>query len=156
MCDLCDGASLDEARFKFLWMIERFGWALQYVEGPTSVEDSWCYSIGLAEKFSHPELIVSGVGMGEAAGVLNALGDMVRWGTRLEAGDAKRLPSGEYAYLSPVHPVHFDRGVFATWVDLYEAMGKDPERAALEVILPGQDRLLLEPNSPIGEPPVDR
>lgn len=153
MCDMCDGVTPDEARFNFLWMIERFGWALQYVEGPTSVEDAWCYSIGLAERFSHPELVVVGAPMQVAGEVLNELGDRIRWGTRFEPGDAALDVAGEDVYLGYVHPIHFDRGVFASWVDLYEAMGRMPEAAALEVVLPAHMPMLNEPDAPIGELP---
>jgi hypothetical protein len=71
------------------WMrdtIAAHGWALQAVLGDDDA-GPYCYTIGLSGYDRHPELMVVGLGQDEAASLLNQLGEQVRRGTRLEAGD---------------------------------------------------------------------
>lgn len=144
MCIMCNGASLDEVRFDLHGRIERHGWAVQYV-AEESIGRSWAYTIGLAAGFDHPELVVVGLEPEPAGGLLNVLGDMIRDGTRFDAG-----------HLTRVHPAHFVRGVFASWVDYYGALGRRPAAKALEVVPPGRTPKLDRASSPIGKPPRRR
>lgn len=64
--------------------IERVGWHLVLVP-PDEHTPGWAHSIGLWERFGHPELVVFGSDLSVLGPLLNALGARVRAGQRLEA-----------------------------------------------------------------------
>ena len=78
--------------------IRRCGWALQAVladeEGPPFV-----YTVGLSG-FGHAELVLFATAQATAAAVLNDLGELVRAGRVLAAGETVALPSGRVHLLS--------------------------------------------------------
>lgn len=120
--------------------IRRYGWALQAVlgdeEGPPFV-----YTVGLSG-FDHPELVLFATSQATAAAVLNDLGELVRSGRVLRAGEAIELRNGR------VHLLTFPES--AEWLfaanDLYRASGAPPIPALLvmpddELIpAPGEDQ----------------
>lgn len=65
--------------------IARFGWHLVLIP-PDHGAPGWAHTIGLTERFAHPELIVFGKDLSVLAPLLNALGERVRGGARLSAG----------------------------------------------------------------------
>jgi hypothetical protein len=96
MTDLQTQAWLDQEDANVSAIIRRHGWFIQYVgsegcshpacatepgEGPP-----FAYTIGLFG-FGHPELLIIGVPSGTAYGVLNDLGERIRGGTDLVAGE---------------------------------------------------------------------
>ena len=107
--------------------IRRHGWALQPVPGD---EDGppYVYTVGLSG-FGHPELILFATAPTVAATVLNDLGELVRLGRGLAAGDRIRLRSGD------VHLLTFPES--ADWLfaanDLYQPPGGPPVPALLVV-----------------------
>lgn len=149
MCIMCDGASLDECRFNIHRIIDRYGWFIQYVE-VAPVTRAWAYTIGLSAGFEHPELIITGVDPETAARALNGIGEMICAGERFTPDHCLVDPVGIHTHLSAVHPRHFERGVFAAWVDYYDCLAAHPTAEALEVVLPGRKALLTSPWSPIG------
>src|SRR5262245_45910996 len=78
--------------------IRRHGWALQAVLGD---EDSppFVYTVGLSG-FGHPELIVFATAQTAAARLLNELGELVRRGLRLSAGERVGVPTAEVHLLT--------------------------------------------------------
>ena len=107
--------------------IRRHGWALQAVlgdeEGPPFV-----YTVGLSG-FDHPELILFATSQATAATVLNDLGECVRAGHSLVAGQLAHLRSG------PVRLLEFPES--AQWLlaanELYRPVGGPPVPALLVV-----------------------
>ncbi|MDJ0355486.1 DUF4262 domain-containing protein [Paenarthrobacter sp. PH39-S1] len=86
MCDMCNGATAEEANEKFRRMLDRYGVAIQGVEGD-SANTAFAYTVGLTALQGHPELLMSGRPLQDMARLLNELADMVRFGgRRLEAG----------------------------------------------------------------------
>ena len=67
--------------------IARFGWHLVMIP-PAPDSPGWVHTIGLAGQLGHPELIVFGNDFTVLCPLLNALGERVRGGARLEAGSA--------------------------------------------------------------------
>jgi len=65
--------------------IARFGWHLVLIP-PTPSAPGWVHTIGLEERFAHPELIVFGNDFSVLAPLVNTLGERVRGGARLEPG----------------------------------------------------------------------
>jgi hypothetical protein len=120
--------------------IRRYGWALQAVLGE---DDSppFVYTVGLTG-FGHPELILFATTQATAASVLNDLGELVRCGRVLAAGDRVAVRNGD------VHLLDFPGAEHWLYAadDLYRTAGGDPVRALLVVPVddlvptPGADR----------------
>jgi hypothetical protein len=120
--------------------IRRHGWALQAVLGDEE-SPPFVYTVGLAG-FAHAELILFATSQATAATVLNDLGELVRSGRRLHAGEQVRVRSGE------VHLLTFpqsEQWLFAA-NDLYRMPDGPPVPALLVVpddgliATPGADR----------------
>lgn len=126
---------MDELARSITSHIEDHGWHLTGVE-ETDRTPGWVYSVGLIERFDHPELIVmGGCCMQCGASALNRIGRLIQGGLRFRAGD--HLPiEGAFGAVrfGPVHPGHWTTGRFGTWLNHYGASGLDLEPAALQVI----------------------
>ena len=72
MCIMCEGASRDEVLFDIHGAIELHGFFMQGVE-PDPPHPGWAYTIGLSDGFGHPEFVVVGQSMNEAAHILDGL-----------------------------------------------------------------------------------
>jgi hypothetical protein len=107
--------------------IRRHGWALQAVLGD---EDGppFVYTVGLTG-FDHPELIVFATAQAVASRLLNELGELVRAGRVLHAGERVRTPTGDVHLLTFPEAEHW---LFAA-DDLYRAPGGPPVPALLVV-----------------------
>ena len=107
--------------------IRHHGWALHPVPGD---EDGppYIYTVGLSG-FGHPELILFATAPTVAATVLNDLGELVRLGRGLAAGERIPLRCGD------VHLITFPES--ADWLfaanDLYRGPGGPPVPALLVV-----------------------
>jgi hypothetical protein len=86
--------------------IRRCGWALQAVLGDDEEGPPFVYSVGLSG-FGHPELILFATTQATAAAVLNDLGELVRAGRVLAAGDAVELPNGRVHLLAFPESAHW-------------------------------------------------
>jgi hypothetical protein len=64
--------------------IARFGWHLVLIP-PAHGAAGWAHTIGLDERFGHPELLVFGDDLSLLAPLLNALGERIRGGLRCAA-----------------------------------------------------------------------
>ena len=125
--------TFDESRRRCAEAIDTYGWAITTVEH----DRPWAYTIGLLERFNHPELVIAGVGLDLAADILNGLGEEIRQGQRFEAGTHLLGGDGEVIRFVPVHEAQFGHGVFDSWFDQYRSLGPDVlELRALQVRLP--------------------
>ena len=108
--------------------IRRHGWALQAVLGDDEDGPPFVYTVGLTG-FRHPELILFATSQATAAVVLNDLGELVRAGRLLGAGDRVALRSGD------VHLLDFPGAEHWLYAadDLYRVPGGEPVRALLVV-----------------------
>lgn len=133
---------MDEGTGHGTWQrdtIRRHGWALQAVLGD---EDGppFVYTVGLTG-FGHAELILFATGQATAASVLDDLGELVRDGRVLGAGERVALRSGD------VHLLDFPGAEHWLYAadDLYRGPGGEPVRALLVVPadelvpVPGED-----------------
>lgn len=103
--------------------IRRHGWALQAVLGDEE-SPPFVYSVGLTG-FGHPELILFATTQATAATVLNELGELVRGGRVLVAGERVALSSGD------VHLLHFPGAEH--WLYAAENLYGEPVPALLVV-----------------------
>ncbi|SNT08182.1 protein of unknown function [Rhodococcoides kyotonense] len=93
MCAMCDGRSLEEYLHGIEELIDRHGWALQYVESggedpddSSGIDPAFCYTIGMTA-YGHPEIVITGRDPAESASALNSLARQVAVGRqRFEAG----------------------------------------------------------------------
>jgi hypothetical protein len=137
MCAICNGATEDEVRQRFAATIDLFGWAIQAVEGSPETW-AWQYTIGLVERFGHPELVVAaGLSRENQARLLHHLVDQLEEGRRFGPGDHIVVAGADLGF-AEVHPwqIH-QRGLLNTWFDHYRAFPDFvPKLAALQVVLP--------------------
>jgi len=68
--------------------IERHGWHVVLVP-PEADSPGWAHSIGLWERYQHPELLVFGSEPRQLGALVNALGERVRGGRRFAAGETE-------------------------------------------------------------------
>lgn len=114
--------------------IRTYGWALQAVLGDTDCPP-FVYTVGLSG-FGHPELILFATSQATAATVLNDLGELVRAGAVLAAGDAVVLRSGR------VHLLAFPDS--ADWLLAAETLYRRPGGPPVPALLVVPDEELVE------------
>lgn len=138
MCYLCDGGTVDELLDQVAANIERVGWHVSGVsEGPRL---GWAFTIGLSERFDHPELAMTGACCFACAGAwLHELGERVAAGERFVPGSEVVVPSGAAVRFGPVHERQWQSDRFNLWKEYYARAGAAPVRAALQVILRDRD-----------------
>jgi len=160
--------SIDEAIDGGRWMISGVA------DGPPG-QSKWLYTIGLAERFRHPELVVVGVCCASCFGwVLNDLGDRVSAGERLDRATAEPLAvgtNGGLVHLRPVRAECWESDSFAVWHAYYRDKPCDaPPADAMQVVCsdgggrfpwePGADPVLAAaqqmPDTPLAGPPPNR
>ena len=99
MCFLCDGGTIEDLERLIAAHIIEPGWHVAGVEG-AGRDASWAYTIGLLERFDHPELIVTGCCCGPCAmACVNSLAASVRDGARYAVGDRSSCLDGEVQVL---------------------------------------------------------
>jgi len=76
----------DEVEQRVQADIERHGWHVVVVP-PEADSPGWAHSIGLWQRFEHPELLVFGSEPQQLGALVNALGERVRGGRRFAAGE---------------------------------------------------------------------
>ena len=76
----------DEIDLRVRADIERLGWHVVIVP-PERDAPGWAHSIGLVERYGHPELLVFGSEPRQLGALVNALGERVRGGRRFAAGE---------------------------------------------------------------------
>jgi hypothetical protein len=138
---------LDQLMFGMHAKIEKLGWTGMYVGGDRRVP-AWAYTIGLAERFLHPELVVVGLGEQSVAGLFDELATRVAAGDRLDELPDRRLTLVGHPFrVVPVHASHWRTDRFNMWLEYYELLGEGvPPQAALQVQWPDErDRLPGEP-----------
>lgn len=96
MCGMCEGSTRGAELRTMMDLVERYGWAIQFVEGE-KVRSQWAYTVGLA-RHGLPEFVVTGLRPERAGALLNdtahdALCHDERWepGQRFRVSDRLRV-----------------------------------------------------------------
>lgn len=90
--------------------IARHGWHAALVP-PEAGTPGWAFSIGLFERFGHPELVVFGPDLPLLGQLLNQLGARIRDGARCEAGSERSdVLAGQIVAFREVSP---------KWVEIF-------------------------------------
>jgi hypothetical protein len=145
MCPICDGKSVEEVLHDLHHVVELLGWAVQAVEASRP----WVYTIGLADRYGHPELVLAGVDISLSMHLLNALGTMVATGEELRPGGKEVVVGEREVTFGAVHPVHLATGLVGTWESYYEwRPGPSPALEVVQVLpLPGRRFPLDQPHT---------
>ncbi|TWD83598.1 uncharacterized protein DUF4262 [Kribbella amoyensis] len=142
MCDLCNGATEHDYRQYVIRAIQRYGWAVQYVEGDGARNPSFAYTVGLS-RVRHPEFIVFDCSAQRGYHALAQLAWQVAAGMSFDEGDNVNTfyPPPERAALLrfPDSSTHL-----FTANDLYRRDG-DPPLPALQLLWPDPLALLRRP-----------
>jgi hypothetical protein len=132
MCFICDGGTEEQAVEEITQHIIETGWSVQGVLRQNGRLD-WAYTIGLAERFDHPELVVTGMCCFPCAGnMLNQAARLVAGGRRPDVGEVLELSAP--VRLGAVHPDQWRGDRFAVWLRYYETRPTTPSTAALQLI----------------------
>ncbi len=137
MCEMCDGGNIADLVEDLDRFIDETGWAVQAVV-PRPGHVGWAYTIGLAEVFGHPELLMVDHDIGRAGRIVNGLGMRIRDDRlQLAPGDQEAV-GGIDVELVEVHPVHLCGEALAMWHALYADIPPQmrPRLAALQVRAP--------------------
>lgn len=146
MCAICDGWTYEEFLDDLHERVQRFGWALHGVEA----RRPWTYTIGLTERFDHPELVLAGVDNSLAGNTLNALGRMIAMGEQLRPGRAHVTVAETELAFGSVHAVHISAGLVGMWRRYYveHRPGAPPPLEVVQVLpLPGRRLPLDRPHT---------
>jgi len=139
---------LDQLMFGMHGKIEQLGWTGMYVGGDRRVP-AWGYTIGLTDRYGHPELVAVGLGDHSVAWLFEVLATRVTEGARLdELPDGRLELEGHPFRIVPVHSSHWATDRFNMWLEYYELLGeRAPRHAALQVQWPDEnDRLPGHPD----------
>ena len=94
MCWICDhpGATERDYTEHMRQLIASYGWAVQGVERD-GVHPPWAYTVGLSE-YRRPELVITGMALSRATGVLNGMAAHLLHADPLEPGMQAQLRDG--------------------------------------------------------------
>jgi hypothetical protein len=137
MCFICDGGTEEE----FDDLVDSCingepGWFVMGVydaDGPPG----WAYTIGLQERFDHPELVLTGRSCFHCAGAtINEIGVRVAAGEKFVEGDHVWLADGRgEVRFGSVHENHWLTDRFNAWKGFYRSRrSRTPVKAALQLI----------------------
>ncbi|HSL57634.1 MAG TPA: DUF4262 domain-containing protein [Acidimicrobiales bacterium] len=134
MCFMCDGGTYEQYQQLVADHIERFGWHIAGVE-PEGMRPAWAYTIGMLERYEHPELIITGLCCFDCGqSVLNAVGRVVADGGRLAPGD-EVVVRDRVVRIGSVHPRQWETDLFNFWWRRHEMLTMPPSPAAVQVII---------------------
>jgi hypothetical protein len=171
--DMCDCPSHADL-FSFIDdQIDGGRWAVSGVGVGPPGQSKWLYTVGLLERFRHPELVVVGACCPEcAAWLLNRLGDRIAEGERFEITTTLPIELERTSvHLRPVRRECWDTDWFAVWKRYYDTRPYDaPPAKAMQVVVPDErGRFPWEPacdpelaaaqqmpDAPLEGPPMNR
>ena len=140
MCDMCNGATMQEVLDNMHRKIASNGFTTMSVEATARTKE-WSYTIGLRHNHDHPELVVAGYPHQGAVAVLSELAAEVVKGDRFDIpGDRVLFHDAEIGVV-PVHAQYLKGELMAAWHWYSDAVGRpDLEPEALQIVLPDDQR----------------
>jgi hypothetical protein len=114
MCRICEGRNQEDLLAEDAAIIAEHGYLV------TGVGDGdpphWTYTVGLLDRFGHPELIVAGPHLEVAGALINLVGREIGDGRSFHAGDVLALPGDTgSARFGRVHPIQYRLATFNVW-----------------------------------------
>ena len=132
MCIRCEGYSEGQVERMYDLMIDVHGFAMTQVQ--EHGEHGWTYTMGLRDRFDHPDLLIVQLVPKVQAELGSMLGQMVVDEGKL---DFQALAENDIE-LVPVDPRHFRDGLVADWVNRY---GRFPEEGEFLQVMVGPSLL---------------
>jgi len=116
--------------------IEKYGWHCLHVAPCEDDEEPFSYSIGLAESYGAPEVLVYGVPREKAHALLNACASALKKGHSItpEAEDPELLSGGYKVVFKSVRPECFDE-----YLGTAERYYRDKPFGAVVMFLPDRE-----------------
>ncbi len=113
--------------------IRTFGWQLTQVSDPAPTTMlPWSYTIGLAESYGHPELMMIGLDLDMQNTVIRKIVDPIVQTGRVDRGFLERVG----VTLVEVHRNHLAGDWFGTWSNFYQ---RTPSPGSFLQIVPPND-----------------
>lgn len=135
----------DQLLFNIEGRIDRYGWSCYYIFGGPG--PPWLYTIGLVERWDHPELIVFGLDQDSAHGMVTRAVELIESGAAPTLGRA----AGEQLDGFPVAFLGVDdrywrepSDYFLGWLDFYGAVGRRLEPRAIQLVWSHEGRFPWE------------
>ncbi|HEX6394000.1 MAG TPA: DUF4262 domain-containing protein [Acidimicrobiales bacterium] len=134
MCAFCEGETHEDFVDSLRCKVSRFGFTLMSVgDGPE--DRGVVYTIGLIDECDHPELLISGYPIADAAEILCDVGRFVSRGHRIDQWRSFRYKRAAKLGLVQIDEEHLRDGLMAAWNWCYGDV--DVGRlTALQVLLP--------------------
>ena len=132
MCTRCEGYNDEQVERKFDLMIDVHGFAMTQVQ--KHGEHGWTYTMGLRDRFGHPDLLIVQVRPDVQAELAQSLGQMVVDKGRI---DHQVLLVSDIELVA-VDPRHFRDGLVAEWANYY---GRLPGEGDFLQVMPGPSLL---------------
>jgi hypothetical protein len=140
MCSICEGQTYEELLRQTDRRINHFGFTMLGI-GPGADQPSWIYTVGLTDRYRHPELAVLGEEPDVSFLLLGILAQRVIEGERFSAGE--HIHVDEFCFhFEPVDARIWHGDLFNQWHWYYDWRGTGvPAMAALELVpgLPDSD-----------------
>jgi hypothetical protein len=90
-------------------LIEKYGYAVQIVEpDPEEADRYFAYTIGLFEKYEHPEMFVFAFGSDNAKNISQSCGSYVKEGNVIYPNEINNDLANLASYARPIHPSNFE------------------------------------------------
>jgi len=125
----------DQALFNLEAKISRFGWTAYYISGGPGPD--WHYTIGLVDRFDHPELITLGLDHRSAHAAAHEVVHHLEAGESLTPGRHTKHSLLEIPMaLVPVDDAYWMKpyDYFLGWFDYYRATDRQLQRQALQIV----------------------
>lgn len=138
-CSICNGATREECLDDVHLRILEYGFTMQAV-GASLSKRGMVYSIGLVDKHDHPELVIAGRPIREAARIVESLAMRVTEGVRYKPGETILLGGELLLGVGAVHERHLKDGLLAVWREYYGRLGRiDLSLEAVQILVSEDD-----------------
>lgn len=135
MCVMCDGSSLTDVMEMYRRFIDDCGFAIVAVDD----QPSWTYTIGLLEKYDHPELVVTGLPYSTASQMIWFVVNKIKVGQRFDETSELVDPRGMPLLFGKVAEGQWAHGRFNMCLEYAHWAGHAPDLRALQVVWANED-----------------
>jgi hypothetical protein len=135
----------DPADKRVIENIKKFGWHITGIPAEENYPPH-TFSVGLYEKFNHPEIIIVGLDINLAASLINNIGEQVKSGKKFEPGKSyNKLLAGDFKSFF----IKVDKKNYKEYVGIAGWYYGSPDFPLLQFVWPTKDGLFpWDKNSP--------
>ncbi len=134
MCQRCNGLSDHEIFDDQLRMIDQYGYFVTGVAEHTPGKPCWLYTVGLVDRFAHPEILVVSCDVQAAHRLIAGVVEEISRGATFD-GLTHMCSRTSPRAIRTVHAVQLADGALAEWNNHYSMAGRaDLELRALQLV----------------------